>query len=207
MHTQTLEGGFTNFPVDASHAFRAVMTAMARPGDIVEVHRAQPPAPLNAASGAALLTLCDPETPIYLAASHDTPQVREWITFHTGAPFTQAQNATFAVGAWNDLPVSEFPIGTSEYPDRSATLIVDLPELTNSGATLRGPGIKDQTHLSVPDIQVLQNNAQLFPLGLDFIFTTGDRLAALPRTTKVSAQSRATKVSAQSRATEVSKCM
>ena len=34
MRTQVLEGGFANFPVDASHAFRAVMTAMARPGEI-----------------------------------------------------------------------------------------------------------------------------------------------------------------------------
>ncbi|SEL21179.1 phosphonate C-P lyase system protein PhnH [Pacificibacter marinus] len=185
MQAQVLEGGFADVPVDASHAFRAVMTAMARPGEIFTISGAQPPAPLSPASGAVLLTLCDPETPLYLAASHDTPKVRDWITFHTGAPFVAAQNAMFAIGAWDDLPLSDFAIGTPEYPDRSATLIVERPTLSNTGATLRGPGIKNQAQLSLPKVQSFQDNAQLFPLGLDFIFTSGDRLAALPRTTKV----------------------
>ena len=36
MH-EVLEGGFNDVPVQAAQAFRAVMTAMARPGDIVQV--------------------------------------------------------------------------------------------------------------------------------------------------------------------------
>lgn len=43
MHTQALEGGFANAPIDAAHAFRAVMNAMARPGTIEQVRGAQPP--------------------------------------------------------------------------------------------------------------------------------------------------------------------
>ncbi|MEO0766502.1 MAG: phosphonate C-P lyase system protein PhnH, partial [Pseudomonadota bacterium] len=31
-----------------------------------------------------------------------------------------------------------------------------------------------------------QRNAMLFPLGLDFMFTSGAQIAALPRSTKVS---------------------
>ncbi|MFT5631997.1 MAG: alpha-D-ribose 1-methylphosphonate 5-triphosphate synthase subunit PhnH, partial [Gammaproteobacteria bacterium] len=42
MQAQVLEGGFVNLPIDASYAFRAVMTAMARPGDIVDVRGAKP---------------------------------------------------------------------------------------------------------------------------------------------------------------------
>ena len=186
MQAHILEGGFADQPVNASHAFRAVMTAMARPGQIMQVTGAQPPAPLSPAAGAVVLTLCDPETPVYLAASHDTPQVRDWITFHTGAPFASADAAMFAVGVWDDLPLAAFSRGTAEYPDRSATLIVESPALTNTGTVLRGPGIKDQTQLSLPTVQPFADNARLFPLGLDFIFTSGDRLAALPRTTKVS---------------------
>lgn len=185
MQTQVLEGGFANLPVDASHAFRAVMTAMARPGEITQVSGATPPAPLSTAAAVVLLTLCDPETPIYLASSHDTPQLRDWITFHTGAPIGLAKNAMFAIGAWDVLPLSEFSIGTSEYPDRSATLIVERDSLSNEGAVLRGPGIKDDANLSLPDRQTFQTNAAQFPLGLDFIFTCGDRLAALPRTTRI----------------------
>ncbi len=186
MQTQILEGGFTDLPIDASHAFRAVMTAMARPGEIVSVTGAQPPLPLSVAAGVVVLTLCDPETPIYLAPSHDTPQLRDWITFHTGAPFAQPQDAMFALGTWDDLPLAAFSTGTAEYPDRSATLIVESLTLSNEGAALRGPGIKDRAALSLPETQAFQNNATLFPLGLDFIFTCADRLAALPRTTKVS---------------------
>jgi len=60
-----------------------------------------------------------------------------------------------------------------------------MPELSSHGATLSGPGIKDTASLSLPDCAAFQANAMLFPLGLDFIFTCADRLAALPRTTRV----------------------
>ena len=109
MRAQVLEGGFADLPVDASHAFRAVMTAMARPGEIAAVSGALPPAPMSVAAGVVVLTLCDHETPIYLGSSHDTPQVRDWITFHTGAPFTKPQDAMFALGIWDSLPVPNFP--------------------------------------------------------------------------------------------------
>ncbi len=185
MQTQTLDGGFKAPPVDAAHAFRAIMTAMAQPGKIVTLAGALPPAGVSVAAGVALLTLCDPETPLFLGAGHDTAALRDWITFHCGAPFVTAERAQFAYGTWDALPLDTFPLGTSDYPDRSATLIIELPEMSNSGAVLHGPGIKDQAHLSLPDIATFQRNATLFPRGLDFIFTCGDRLAALPRSTRV----------------------
>ncbi len=186
MQAQLLEGGFVDYSVEASHAFRAVMTAMARPGEIVQVLGALPPAPMSVAAGVVVLTLCDQETPIYLANRHDTPQMRDWITFHTGAPFAAPQDAMFALGAWDALPLSDFGIGSAEYPDRSTTLIVERDSLSNEGAILQGPGIKDQAQLSLPATQAFQNNATLFPLGVDFMFTCDDRLAALPRTTRIS---------------------
>ncbi len=185
MQNQVLDGGFSAPPVDAAKAFRAIMTAMAQPGTICTVAGAKPPAPLSIAAGVALLTLCDPETPLFLAPAQDSPALRDWITFHCGAPLVPAAQAQFALGAWDDLPLEAFALGTAEYPDRSATLIVELPELTNTGPILRGPGIKDQTRLCLPDDAAFQRNAALFPLGLDFIFTCGDRLAALPRSTRV----------------------
>ena len=186
MQAHFLEGGFLNQPIDASRAFRAIMTAMAQPGKISAVAGAQPPAPMSTAAGIVLLTLCDPETPIFLAPGHDTPQVREWITFHTGAPIITSKNAMFALGVWDELPLAAFPCGTAEYPDRSTTLIVEVPLLSSTGATLRGPGIKNKVQLSLPATLAFEENTQLFPLGLDFIFTSGGYLAALPRTTKVS---------------------
>ena len=82
-------------------------------------------------------------------------------------------------------PTIKYAIGTSEYPDRSATLIVESTALLASGATLRGPGIDSQAALSLPEVTAFQSNHALFPLGLDFIFTSGNDIAALPRSTEV----------------------
>ncbi|MEE4189230.1 MAG: phosphonate C-P lyase system protein PhnH [Roseobacter sp.] len=188
MQAETLSGGFTSPATQSAHAFRSVMAAMARPGTIQHVEGAQPPAPLSVAAGCVLLTLCDTDTPVYLAGDADSEDVRAWLAFHTGAPLTGPYHCMFAVGSWDTLlPLNAYPIGTSEYPDRSATLIVERATLTQSGATLRGPGIKSQAGLSLPELAVFQNNSALFPLGIDFIFTCGDQLAALPRSTAVSA--------------------
>ena len=67
MAQAALAGGFTDAPRDAAHAFRAIMTAMARPGVILDIEGAAPPEGLSPAAGAVLLTLCDPDTPVWLA--------------------------------------------------------------------------------------------------------------------------------------------
>ncbi len=186
MQAATLSGGFSNPAIQSAHAFRSVMEAMARPGTRQDVRGAEAPAPLSNAAGAVLLTLCDADTPIHLAGDADCDAVRSWLAFHTGAPLAGPDRCMFAVGAWDALlPLSAYPIGTPAYPDRSATLIVDGSDLDTAGATLTGPGIKDRASLPLPDTRAIQANHALFPLGLDFIFTCGDRLAALPRTTEV----------------------
>ncbi len=195
MEAEVLSGGFADPAIQSAHAFRSVMEAMARPGTLQHISGAEPPAPLSKAAGAVLLTLCDTETGVYLAGEADCDAVRAWLAFHTGAPLTGPSHCMFAVGTWDALnPLSAYPIGTSEYPDRSATLIVECAELAQSGATLTGPGIKTNVALSVPGIDAFQKNRTLFPLGLDFIFTCEGHLAALPRTTQVSAPIGATEV-------------
>lgn len=183
-----LEGGFGDAPVDAARAFRAAMRAMARPGTIEPMAAARPPAPLSRAAGTLILTLCDHDTGLHLAGAHDTKAARAWIAFHTGARFVSPGEAHFAIGTWDALmPLSQFPIGTPEYPDRSTTLIVEMPELLQQGARLTGPGIKDSAMLSLPDVGAMQANAAQFPLGCDFYLTSGEKVAALPRSTKVEA--------------------
>ena len=104
------------------------------------------------------------------------------------ATFATAEHATLALGTWDALqPLDRFAIGLPDYPDRSATLIVEMPALHPQGARLTGPGIATQTHLQLPDVAAFQANRLLFPLGLDFFFTAQDRVAGLPRTTKVEA--------------------
>ncbi len=136
MTTDALSGGFQAAPVQSARAFREILEAMARPGTIGRVTGARPPQPLSVAAGAVLLTLCDGTTPLHLAGRADCPAVRDWVAFHIGAPLVTAEEAAFAVGTWGDLqPVGRFRIGQPDYPDRSATLIVEMDWLTNHGAT------------------------------------------------------------------------
>lgn len=186
MEASVLEGGFGDAPVEAARAFRAAMRVMARPGTIEALDAARPPAPVSVAAGTLLLTLCDHETGVYLAGAYDTAELREWLAFHTGAPVVAAGEAQFALGDWAVLmPLSQYAVGTPEYPDRSATLIVEMERLESKGTGLRGPGIRERAELSLPDAAAMRGNARQFPLGVDFFLTCGDKVAALPRSTRL----------------------
>ncbi|SEA14116.1 phosphonate C-P lyase system protein PhnH [Rubrimonas cliftonensis] len=187
-----LTGGFADPPIEAARAFRAAMEAMARPGSVHRVAGARPPAPLSPAAGALILTLCDADAPLCLVGAADTGEVRGWVAFHTGAPIVGRGACAFAVGSWEDLaPLDGYPVGTPEYPDRSATLIVDGADLSQGAgagaARLSGPGLKDAAFLRLPDVAAFGANAERFPLGLDAFFASGDLVAALPRSTCVEA--------------------
>ena len=183
-----MTGGFADAPVQSARAFRAALDALSRPGRIVTVAGAVPPAPLSVAAGVLLLTLVDQTTPVHLAGQWDCAVVRGWITFHCGAPLVGPADAVFAVGDWAALqPVSRFAIGRAEYPDRAATLIIEMGARSNDGMRLTGPGIRDASHLSLPEVATFRDNRGLFPLGFDTFLTCGDRLAGVPRSSRVEA--------------------
>jgi len=181
-----LAGGFADAPTQAARAFRAILTVLARPGSIETLVGAAPPPPLSVAAGVVLLTLADPTTPLHLAGDADCPALRAWVAFHIGAPLVAAEDAAFALGTWSALqPVTRFRLGRPDYPDRSATLIVEMQRLTNHGPALTGPGIALATWLSLPETAAFRANRAQFPLGYDCLFTCGNRLAGLPRSTRV----------------------
>jgi alpha-D-ribose 1-methylphosphonate 5-triphosphate synthase subunit PhnH len=186
MSAEALSGGFADAPVQSAHAFRAALEAMARPGTIHDVTGAMPPAPLSVAAGVLILMLCDGTTPVHLAGAHDCTMVRDWITFHTGAPVVAADMAQYAVGVWDALqPIDRFAVGLPDYPDRSATLIVEMVLLMADGARLSGPGIQSHALLSVPDVAAFQANHALFPRGFDCFLTAAGQVAGLPRSARV----------------------
>jgi alpha-D-ribose 1-methylphosphonate 5-triphosphate synthase subunit PhnH len=181
---------------DAQRLFRAVLDGFSHPGRIVGLP--QPPAgvgPLSAAATAFVLTLVDRDTPLWLAPAFDVAAVRDFVRFHTGAPLAASEGeALFAVLTPDRAPMLDgFAVGSDPYPDRSATLIVEVPSLSNGPArTLRGPGIQDRalSHIAgLPDTfwGEWKANHALFPCGVDVVFTAGTELLALPRSVVVEA--------------------
>lgn len=186
MSPEALAGGFAAPPTDAARAFRLVLEVLSRPGTIAEVAGALPPAPLSPAAGVLALVLLDGTTPVHLAGALDCGAVRDWLAFHTGAPVTDAAGAAFAFGTWEALqPVGRFATGTAEYPDRAATLVIEMPALAADGARLSGPGIAGTARLTLPETAAFRANRALFPLGFDAFLTCGNRIAGLPRSTVV----------------------
>ena len=187
-----LEGGFDQPPLDAARAFRALLAALSRPGRISRLAGATPPAPFPEAAGALALALCDGETPVWLAPDLRAPDLRAWLTFHCNAALTEdAAEAAFAFGAPAALAeaLDAFPIGSAEYPDASATLVVLLPGFEGEALTLAGPGIDGSASLTLPDAAAVAAlhapNRALFPQGRDLFLVAGDRVAGLPRTTRI----------------------
>ena len=186
MTPEALAGGFVRPAEEAARGFRGLLEVLARPGLILRLEGAAPPAPLSGAAGVLALVLLDGTTPVHLAGGHDCPALRDWLAFHCGAPLVGAEEAAFAFGRWEDLqPVTRFAIGTPDYPDRAATLVIDCPRLEAEGARLRGPGIRGEARLSLPEIAAFRANRAQFPLGFDAFLACGDRIAGLPRSTRV----------------------
>ena len=178
---------------DAQRLFRAVLDAFAHPGRIASLP--DPPAgpgTISPATAAYLLTLIDRDTPLWLAPEFDLPAVRDFVRFHTGAPIVAGRSeAVFAVLAHDTASLDGFAIGTDPYPDRSATLVIEVPVL-GAGAARRwhGPGIDGQAAVAVGGLgadfwQAWADNHALFPCGVDVVFAAGSQLLALPRSIAV----------------------
>jgi alpha-D-ribose 1-methylphosphonate 5-triphosphate synthase subunit PhnH len=193
-----LPAGFADKVLSAQSTFRSVMDAMARPGTVQQVIASVgTPGPMMLGAAAIALTLFDHDTPIWLDAKmSEASEVAKWLKFHSGAPVLDDPSVcSFAlIGNGNALPdLSRFSFGTNEYPDRSTTLIVQVDSLKHGSAfELRGPGIDGSTILRamiepVDLFKRLAINETLFPRGIDVVLVSGDAIAAIPRTTRVSA--------------------
>jgi alpha-D-ribose 1-methylphosphonate 5-triphosphate synthase subunit PhnH len=176
----------------AQSTFRAMLDAVARPGEIVPVQsQIDAPLPMTSAMAAIALAILDQDTPVWLdTALAATPEVTAWIRFHTGASIVaMADQSAFAfVREQMRLPpLDAFNLGTAEYPDRSTTVIVHVDSW--DGAThmnVSGPGIKGQRRLVAGPLpgdfqKKLASNRALFPRGVDLFLASDRAVAALPR--------------------------
>ncbi|XXJ21613.1 phosphonate C-P lyase system protein PhnH [Desulfovibrio caledoniensis] len=174
--------------------FRAILLTMSHPGTVTVLGNwPQPPKGLHPAAAAVCLALVDMDTPLWIGPSGPL-DIQTYLRFHCGCTVCRKpENAAFGlILDGQELPdLGLFHPGDLEYPDRSATLIIQVKALNvGRGVPLSGPGINGETRLHVdglnPDFwRSLQRNGRRFPLGFDVILATQTEIVSLPRTIQV----------------------
>ncbi|EJN03921.1 phosphonate C-P lyase system protein PhnH [Phyllobacterium sp. YR531] len=194
--TQVFEGGFADSVLGSQEIFRALMDAMANPGRIVSVgDLAQAPSPLTPVAASIAATLFDHDATVWCDKPIKASEAAlGWLKFHTGLELTNdPAGADFAlVTDIDNMPSFDaFAKGTSEYPDRSTTIILQVAGFeAQTSLTLEGPGIKGTQAFSPSQLPRMFTeqwaaNRGAFPRGIDLIFAGNGLLAALPRTTRI----------------------
>jgi alpha-D-ribose 1-methylphosphonate 5-triphosphate synthase subunit PhnH len=183
--------GFADPVAQAQATFRALLDAMARPGAIRAAGEGlTPPAPLDPATAAVLLSMVDGDAKLHIAP--DCAGARDWLVFHCGTtPCGDMAAADFVVTrVMPDL--GALSSGTDEAPESSATLVLQVATLgSGTGLRLSGPGLKapvvlQATGLPGDFVARWAANHALFPRGVDLVLCAGTSLAAIPRSITVS---------------------
>lgn len=186
---------FADQALDSARAFRLMLDALAHPGRIVPMPAViDAPPPLSLPAATICLTLCDYDTPLWLDEAFRTPQVLDYLRFHCGAPVVEEiAAASFLLCGTESagMALAEANRGTPEYPDASATLIIELPLFPSDAyLSLKGPGIDGTQAFSTCGLpprfwDLMADNHMGFPLGFDMFFATPGEIAALPRSTQI----------------------
>ncbi len=191
-----LRPGFSEPVRDSQSAFRALLTATAQPGTVVELGKAlSPPSGLNQAAAAVLLTLADQDTLVWLEPGLRGGAVESWLRFHTSCPLSdQPEHAAFAVLVSASLTsgmLSGFNQGDAKYPDLATTVVVMVPDLHSGPAlVLEGPGIENVAEIAPEGLPEFfwSERADLvahFQFGIDVMLCAEAALVSIPRTTRI----------------------
>lgn len=194
---QNVRPGFDDPAMGSQAVFRQALQALSLPGRVVVLPEvAQLPSKGQASAAMLLLALLDSDSALWLSPSLSGTDAQAWLRFHTGcrcvsAP-SQARFLWLAQGdAWPTL--GQLDGGSDEYPDQSATCIMEVSSLASPQAVehvLTGPGIKDEQVLRVSGLptdfaeQWAANHAG-FPRGVDMFLASGLGLIGLPRSVRL----------------------
>jgi alpha-D-ribose 1-methylphosphonate 5-triphosphate synthase subunit PhnH len=150
------------------------------------------------AAAAVLLTIADADVRLHLGPAAPS-LLADWLRFHTGVRLAPQEAADWLLFDVGDVGVHGFAgwrAGDDEAPHTAPTLLIDVPSLNETAGAdavdlrLTGPGIERQHELAVGGLdasfwrQRIAQQAE-FPRGVDLVLCCGDRLAALPRSTRV----------------------
>lgn len=179
---------------ESAENFRVILDAMAKPGQpFALTPNDSAPSPMSAIMATIANTLCDFQSPLWLTPALNTEAVTKHLKFHTGAPLVkEPAAASFAFMNAIDglLPLTAFAQGTHEYPDRSATLVIQVEGFGHGDVELSGPGLKAPIQFGVKPlprsfwIEMIGNHSQ-YPLGVDIIFVGPHEIACCPRSTRI----------------------
>lgn len=172
-------------PMVQRRLFRAILDATARPGTIAELGPLLQGAP--AISG-VVATFCDASQtladPDRLLSAADRSFSGARLEPPSRARFVLADGAV-APGDWTPA------LGTLEAPDLGATLILRVGRLGEGAAwRLSGPGVPGERILRASALHEGWIEARArwcgqFPLGCDLLLADAQRVAVLPRTTRI----------------------
>jgi len=201
LQLKDLGRGFSEPALCSQSVFRHALDALSLPGRVQVLDTCgalagmQAPQGAHPAAAALLLALLDQDCKLWLSPELAQGDAAAWLRFHTGCLVVEdAAQADFAwIAPASELPaLGLFAQGSAEYPDQSATCIVQVEGLawTAQPLTLRGPGIQGSTPLHVdglaPDFGAQWRLGQThFPCGVDFFFTHGQAFLGLPRSTLI----------------------
>lgn len=189
---------------DSQKAFRTLLRAMARPGEIERLPHTQlcPPQGLSPYPMLVLFSLLDHEVSFeVIDEKHiiaNLAEVTNYIAVRTRSSVIPFRNADFILvyGGTSKGRIVEAQRGTLEYPDRGATVLYEvnaIGEILSDGIELQltGPGIKDRRCLCIDglardEVESILKTRQEFPLGVDIILSDSQgKVAALPRSTEI----------------------
>jgi alpha-D-ribose 1-methylphosphonate 5-triphosphate synthase subunit PhnH len=185
-----IQPGFSDPVVMAQQSFRALLQAQAKPGTWHSLPRTEKISDLPGTLAAAALTLFDPETRIW---GNFSQHALRYLRFHCSCPIaTEPSEAEFIVWKAEEglPPFSEMNSGTVIAPETGATLIMSVPqELEGHAVKLTGPGIQASKRFSPGGVSsifwdsLVKTRTEAL-LGIDVIFCSPSRVAAVPRSTE-----------------------
>lgn len=183
---------------DLQSIYRDTLNAMSRPGTIYDcsqrVNRLTIELDCSKMMTALMLMLLDADTSFHAISKNDDLNAKAAaITYSKIDELSQAHFIFITADQLSQFEtvMTQASIGTLSNPHTSATLIVEVPCISNKNTlTLHGCGIENHAsldlgfHSSWIDVRS-QVNAE-FPLGIDLIFIDASgKLCALPRTTQI----------------------
>ncbi|MFM7330561.1 MAG: phosphonate C-P lyase system protein PhnH [Brachymonas sp.] len=196
---QQVRPGFYDAALGSQTVFRTALTALSHPGRVIDMPLvSELPRTGHGAAAMLLEALLDSDCGIWLSASLANSDAAAWLRFHTGCRWAaDAATARFVWVAQGDqLPaLAALDAGTDEYPDQSATCVVEVPTLhpaEHADMALTGPGIATEQLLAVeglPEDFINQwaCNHQRFPRGVDLFLASATHIIGLPRSTHIRA--------------------